>query len=192
MQNPWDIRPRSKTSDSTFEAIFLEVGRCLTAWEVLESYAADLFDAMVSTQPSNRAAHAAFIAVASSSARTQLLDAASHRAVPKSDPAHADVSTIIFEMGKFGARRNEIAHGRVYDLGEHGFQLGPNNTNPNKWTDGAARYQYGSEDLRHYADAFAALARRTNAVTQALVTRNIAARKTTDDSSRHRERGTRT
>lgn len=189
MQNPWDVRLRSKTADSTFEPIFLEVGRCLTAWEVLESYSANLFDAMVAAQPSNRAAHSAFIAVASSSARSQLLEAACDRALPVGDPARSVAINLITQISNFGARRNEIAHGRVYDLGEHGFQLGPNNTTPRKWKDGTAKYQYGSEDLRYYANQFADLGRQVHTLTQELIARDIAARNTDSERSRQKDRG---
>lgn len=192
MQNPWDVRPRAENSDATFNDIFFQVGRALTAWETLESYAADLFDAMVAAHPSNRAAFSAFIAVASSSARTQLLEAACERALPVTDPARSEASDVIHQIGKFGARRNELAHGRVYDLGEHGFQLGPNNTTPHKWADGAAKYQYGSADIDYYAEQFIALARRVHRLADELIARDIAARRTDSESAEQNDRGKRT
>lgn len=96
------------------------------------------------------------------------------------------------QIRQFGARRNEIAHGRVYDLGEFGFQLGPNNTNPRKWAAGTAKYQYGSADIAFYAEQFIALARRTQAFEIELISRDIAARRTVAENSRRDERGTRT
>lgn len=138
--------------------MFVKVGEALTQWEMLESAMAELFDAMVSAHPSNRAAFMAFVAVKSSSARTELLQAAYNRAIPISSPARQEVGDLIEACGKFGARRNEIAHGRVYNLGEHGFALGPNNVMRYKWTSaGEAKYQYWSRDIEYYGRCFSTL-----------------------------------
>lgn len=155
MSNPWDVRPARHIGDDTPEAIFLQVGAALTAWEVLESHMAELFDKLVAKRPSNRAAFAAFIFVRAASARTELLEAAAERALAADDPDKPFIQGVIAAFGKAGARRNEIAHGRVYDMGDRGFILGPNNVMPHKWTDdGAAKYQYCAEDIAHYAEVF--------------------------------------
>lgn len=191
MQNPWDVRPRQQKGDDTPEAIYLQVGAALTAWETLESLVAELFDAIVAAQPSNRAAFSAFSAVKSASARTELIEAAAAMAVPPSDPAHKDVGSAIEAFGKFGARRNEIAHGRVYNLGEHGFYLAPNNIMRHKWTpEGAAKYQYTAGDIAHYVDQFCELADRVEGLKAALIQRDIAARKTRETRSLRNKGGT--
>lgn len=178
MQHPWEVRPKQEKGSDNYDSIFVQVGRALTAWETAESHMAELFDALVASQPSNRAAFSAFVAVKTSSARTDLLAAAFDRAVGHGDPAREDVSDLIEKFGKFGARRNEIAHGRVYDLAEYGYYLGPNNTMPNKWRDGAAKFQYTADDVEFYGREFAQLAANVRHVTEALVTRNIAASNT--------------
>lgn len=190
MNNPWDIRPKQASFDEDYNSIFLQVGNALTAWEAAESRAADLFDALVATQPSNRAAHSAFISVRVSSARTEMLEAAFLRAVFSDDPAYLEVKSIINRFVGFGSRRNEIAHGRVYSLGEFGFALGPNNTLKAKWRDTReAKYQYASADVQYYAECFSQLASDTEALANALVQRNVAALITTRASSWHIERG---
>lgn len=165
MLNPWDVRPRCKRGDDTPEPIYLKVGEALTAWEHLESKLAELFDCLVSGAPSamqsNRAGFCAFVAVKTSSARTELLQAAAPRALDGSKHL-AWAADFLSRVSHFGARRNELAHGMVFNLGEHGFQLGPNNTMPTKWHKkgqqaGSATFQYGSADVSHYADEFSKL-----------------------------------
>ena len=150
---------------------------------------AERCDVLVAEHPSNRAAFSAFTAVRTSSARTDLLEAAYVRALPLGHPARDDVARLINAFGKFGARRNEIAHGRVYDLDEHGYFLGPNNVMPHKWTDeGSAKYQYTSEDVAHYVDCFLSLLQRAKGVVAGL---KFAA-ETKATRSRHDERDRRT
>ena len=142
MINPWDVRPKQGKGDSKPDKIFLLVGRSLSVWEMLESNCAELFDVVVSAQPSNRAAFSAYIAVKSASARSELLEAAVNRALPLDDPARTPALALVAAFKNFGARRNELAHGRVYNLDEHGFYLGPINVMPHKWTkQGEAKYQ---------------------------------------------------
>jgi hypothetical protein len=191
MPNAWDVRPKRDKGDNTPEPLYLKVGEALTSWEALESIMAELFDVMVSVQPSNRAAFCAFTAVRSSSARTQLLEAAADKAVPKRDPARNDVNAAIKAFGEFGARRNEIAHGRVYGLGEHGFYLAPNNVMPHKWTDeGQAKYQYVADDLAYYASCFIRLEDAACRIVTAL--RSRASFSTNRTRSRQDERRKRT
>lgn len=151
---------------------------------------AEVFDAMVAAQPSNRAAYMAFVAVKSASARYELLEAAFDRAIPASDPARAEVSALIEAFGKFGARRNEIAHGIVFDLDEYGHFLAPNNIMRHKWTkDGEAKYQYTSEDIAYYVEQFGLLRSKADQIRVALIQRDIAARKIKETSSARNEGG---
>lgn len=170
MLKDWDVRPRCQNGDDTPEEIFLKVGEALNAWENLESALAELFDCLVSgslsVSTSNRAGFCAFVAVKASSARTELLQAATPRALLRS--AYQDQThEYLDRVRKFGARRNEIAHGRVFNLSEHGFQLGPNNTNLTKFISkgtkkGSAKYQYKSTDIAHYRDQFFNLIQECN------------------------------
>jgi hypothetical protein len=191
MQFPWSVRPRAKRGDDTPDAIFVQVGRALTLWETLESRMAELFDALVSVPPSNRAAFSAFISVKSSSARTELIQAAFNRAMQDDDPAHSEVAYAIEAFRNFGARRNEIAHGRVYNLAEHGHMLGPNNVMSHKWTTkGEAKYQYTAKDIDFYASCFNELAESCESLAKALISRS--ASKTDRTSSSQQRRGKRT
>lgn len=132
------------------------MGCALTQWENLEAELAELFDIAIGGD--RRAGFAAFSAVSSSSARTELLGAALPRALGDHPGILKRASALVEEVGKFGARRNEIAHGRVFDLMEHGFYLCPTNINPRKWTGtGAAKYQYRAEDISAYSADFVRL-----------------------------------
>ena len=158
MQHPWEVRSRKDIGDPTPEMIFVKVGAALTHWEGLESIMAELFDTLVANYPTNRAAFAAYSSVKSSSARTELIEAAAERAISDWDPIKVELTGLITAVGKSGARRNEIAHGRVYNFDEFGFFLGPNNIMPYKWkADGAAKFQYCAADIEHYANFFSAL-----------------------------------
>jgi hypothetical protein len=60
---------------------------------------------------------------------------------------------------RYSRRRHEIAHGRVFDLGEHGFYLCPNTTMRAKnFPDSTAAYYYASDDIKFYCDQFTNLA----------------------------------
>lgn len=189
MQNPWDVSPRRDKGDDNEDAIYLEVGRALSHWESLESAMAEFFDTLVSSQPSNRAAYSAFISVVSSSARTQLLEAAFLRAIKQDDPIYAPCQDLIMQFGKFGARRNEIAHGIVYNLGESGMMLGPNNIMKHKWTDlGQAKFQYTAADIQHYRSQFVVLFTQVSHLRQALLERSSSATNRTKWVQERRDR----
>lgn len=156
MNNPWDVRPRSPAGSPTIAEVFVAVGAALTHWENLEAELAELFDIAIGGE--SRAGFAAFSAVSSSSARTELLSAALPRALSDHPEILERASALVEQVGKFGGRRNEIAHGRVFGLEAHGFYLCPTNINPRKWTGtGAAKYQYRAEDIVAYAAEFARL-----------------------------------
>jgi hypothetical protein len=59
---------------------------------------------------------------------------------------------------EYSPRRHEIAHGRVFDLGEHGFYLAPNNSLARNYPDDTAAYQYTADDVKFYCDEFNGLA----------------------------------
>lgn len=74
-------------------------------------------------------------------------------------------------LSKFVARRNEIAHGQVFNLGEHGYYLGPSNLMKSKWAKhGEARFQYVASDILHYVRQFAALANQCESLIEELRT----------------------
>lgn len=162
MSNPWDVRPRQSKGDPTPDTLFHAVGAALTAWEQLESDLAELFDCLVSgvadRRESNRSAFMAFITVKASSARTDLREAAVPRALAESALLKRALS-LVASINGFGSRRNGIAHGRAFALGEAGFQLGPNNTSQSKWHNkgeaiGRARYRWNADDVVYYVEQF--------------------------------------
>jgi hypothetical protein len=169
MNNPWEICPINAKGDEDPKNIHLAVGAALNEWEYLEAQSAELFDALVSAPPSNRAAFFAFISVVSSSARTQLLEAAAPRALRDAPILRDYTIDHLARLGKYGARRNELAHGRVYDTDE-GFYHGPNNTMSHKWAnDGSAKYQYTSEDIEFYRQNFRILRLEAEHLTEEII-----------------------
>lgn len=191
MQNPWDIRERQERGDNNSDDIFVKVGYALTLWEGLEAECAELFDVLVAGYPTNRAAHSSYISVMASSARTQLLEAAFLKAVHESDPIYSDIRKVIDSIGKTGARRNEIAHGRVYKLGEAGYFLGPNYTMKNRWAaNGEAKYQYTAEDLDHYIEWFIRLSAACEILTETLRAREVSKTNSTSSKARGRDKRT--
>ncbi len=172
---PWEVRPRATKGDSAPELIWTQVGRALSHWETAEMFSANLFDALVASQPSNYAAYHAFITIKTGSVRTELLETALRKAIPPIDPAFADTEQTIIKLLRFGARRNEIAHGRVYKMSEGGFVFGPNVIMGSKWKDGVARFQYAAADISYYADCFQSLGEGIRKLALALTERNIAA-----------------
>lgn len=165
VQNLWDVRRWGGQGDPTAENIFVQVGRALSHWELLESQLAELFDCLVSGAPSatesNRAGFVAYREVKASSARTELLKAAIPRALMAS--RHLEPATVLAKkVGEFGSRRNEIAHGMAVNLGEHGHCLAPSNLSASKWHSkghmiGQAKFQYAAADIEYYAVEFARL-----------------------------------
>src|ERR1700730_15826035 len=166
MGNEWDVRPRSGKGDETPDAIFHAVGVATTAWERLESTLAELFDLLLASE--NRAAFKVYQSSKTSYAPMEMLRAA----LPLDRASYATNKTLadfVSTVSEFAARRNEIAHGQVYNLAEHGYYLGPSNLIKRKWaTHGAAKFQYVASDVQYYAEQFAALGERCNGLIKEL------------------------
>lgn len=68
------------------------------------------------------------------------------------------LKAFVSQIADYSLRRNEIAHGRAFNLAEHGYCLGPSNLMKAKWKpDGSAKFLYTSTDVYHYANEFARL-----------------------------------
>jgi hypothetical protein len=160
--NPWDIRERQPQGDKTPEGIFAAVGAALTTWEALESELAEVFDALVSGEKTERIGFATLMSVGSSHTRGEIILSAAERALALQVPLGKEVHELATEAGHYRARRNEIAHGRCFNLDKHGFYFAPNNIAKNKWKDGAARYQWVAADIHHYGTEFASLCERAS------------------------------
>jgi len=80
-----------------------------------------------------------------------------------------ELVTFVKTIGKYVARRNEIVHGQVFNLDEHGFYLAPSNLMKSKWTkEGAAKYQYVANDVYYYAGQFAEIRTQCEALVRKL------------------------
>jgi hypothetical protein len=66
------------------------------------------------------------------------------------------LENFVSTVHNFVARRNEIAHGRVYNPGEHGYYLGPSNLIKSRWAtaSGEAKFQYVvvADNALYYAE----------------------------------------
>jgi hypothetical protein len=167
MRNEWDVRPRAEKGDDTPDVIFHAVGAALSTWERLESIVAELFDLLLAS--GNRAAFKVYQSSNTANARLAMLNAA----LPldgASVAANAKLEKFVAALNQFVARRNEIAHGQVYNLGEHGYYLGPSNLKKSKWASGEAKFQYVASDIHHYVGQFAALRERCEALIEELKT----------------------
>jgi hypothetical protein len=168
MTNPWDIRKRQPKGDSTPDAIFWAVGRALTLWEVLESELAEVFDALISEDSSERIGFVAIVSVSGSQARGEILAAAAQRALSLKMPMAEQVHALSVEATQLRARRNDIAHGRCLNLGKVGFYFVPNNIATGKWKEGFARYQWVAADILRYADQFGPMSDRASKLAQSV------------------------
>lgn len=140
---------RSSKKTVHVDEIFAHVGLLLTCWERMLSDAAELFDiaASPSGHKSNRVAFAAFSAISSPAGQADVLKSAANRGAGN-DQQKDYITKIAVWLDKLSVRRNEVAHGQVVDLEEHGFMLCPNNISQKKWTDtGSAKYQLTAESI---------------------------------------------
>ena len=155
MDDPWDVRPRVEMGDEKSDAIFLAVGAAITEWERLESILAELFDLLLAS--TNRAAFKVYQSSKTSNARREMLSAA----IPldrASDAENEELATFISTVNKFAARRNEIAHGQVHNLGEYGLLSRAIQSNEKQVGQrGSAKYQYVAADIYYYIQQFEAL-----------------------------------
>src|SRR6266480_7590832 len=166
MSDPWDIRPKAIKGDPAPDNIFHAVGVATTQWERLESVLAELFDLLLAS--GNRAAFKIYRSAKTSNARQEMLGAA----VPVANVDSAtnrELVTFVKTIGKYVARRNEIVHGQVFNLDEHGFYLAPSNLMKSKWTkERAAKYQYVANDVYYYAGQFAEIRTQCEALVRKL------------------------
>jgi hypothetical protein len=164
---PWQRRRRRLFGDSDPQKLFCAVGFALTMWETIESEMPVSYLGLINITTRNTDK---YFRLAGFESR--------HKAVEQAINANingkncADFGTFIGDVLKFSPRRHEIAHGRVFNLGEHGFYLGQNNTLGRNYQDGKAVFQYTSEDVIFYAMHFKALADRAAEFAQRLCHRS--------------------
>jgi hypothetical protein len=156
--NPWDILPREPKGDADEKDLFMAVGFSMTAWENLEASMAFLFRALVLSK--SDAPARAYASVISFSSRADMVLAASEATRQIVSDQHKRVQYLLGLVGKYNARRNEIAHGMVLHFSDNGtdlgYFLGPNMlTNARKVPWGAEqKYRYTAVQVLYYAAEF--------------------------------------
>lgn len=165
--DPWAQRPKQPSGDPNPHAIFCSVGMALTAWETIEGEISTAYVGLIDATDyrSNK-----YFKTPSFESRYGLISSAITSNINNKDCSgfQAFVDLVL----KYGARRHEIAHGRVFNLGEHGFYLGPNNVLVNRhYPAGVAKYQYTAADIQHYASEFLKLAEKAKEFSERLAAR---------------------
>jgi hypothetical protein len=150
---PWLPRPKEPRGDSSPHPIFCGVGLALTLWETIEG---EISIAYIGLIHSEEYRADKYFRTASFAARHTLVKEAIEANVSEKDCTR--VGEFVDTVLKYSPRRHEIAHGRVFNLGEHGFYLGPNNSLARNYPEGIAGYQYTSDDIKFYCDQFNGLA----------------------------------
>lgn len=160
---PWQRRRRRLLGDSDPQKIFCAVGFALTMWETIETEISVSYSGLIDVRTRNTDKYFKLTGFESR-----------HKAIGQAIDANingkncTDFKALVDEVLKYSPRRNEIAHGRVFNLGEHGFYLCPNNTLGRNFQDGKAVFQYTSEDVIFYSIQFKALADRAATLAQRL------------------------
>jgi hypothetical protein len=115
--NPYDVLPPPERGDKSSATIFRNIGQALTLWELIEEHLADIFSIMLGggtgfhVSPAQRS----YGAIVTYKARAEMLSAASQvyfKMFPHAD-FPGELKALLVEVGRFSARRNEIAHGSV-------------------------------------------------------------------------------
>jgi hypothetical protein len=140
--NPWDVPLHLPfEGDMDENAIYLSVGKALSQWERLEHQMSNIFAAVVSKSADNPARWA-YGAVMASGTRADMLKGAAYiyffplvrtaneKKRAEFEDLQKQLGDLMEEVGKFAARRNNIAHGVVSPYfppttGKGGFCLVP-------------------------------------------------------------------
>lgn len=115
MVERFDRLPRELTGDSDPHGLFYAVGSALSGWEKLQQRQARLFGQLVMSR--RGAAEAAYGTVTTSTARKDMVLIAAHRVLAGRDDAlYQEIKHAVESTDKLSARRNEIAHGVVWQF----------------------------------------------------------------------------
>lgn len=119
---PWGVLPIKDVGDISADGIFRAVGIALGSWENVEDALARLYRQLLGSE--TEGAQRAYGTVVSFSGRRDMLMVALDE-FPLCDHApFSGFETTINEVGKFSARRNEIAHGTVFHSVMNGVDRG--------------------------------------------------------------------
>jgi hypothetical protein len=121
--HPWDRRPKAPCGDTSPHPIFCAVGLALTLWETTEG---EISIAYIGLLPAEGYRANKYFHTPGFESRHKPVRKAIEANVNQKDCSgfREFMDTVL----NYSLRRHEIAHGRVYNLGEHGFYLAPNNT----------------------------------------------------------------
>jgi len=150
---PWLPRPKEPRGDLRPHPIFCSVGLALTTWEIIEGEISIAYIGLINSEE-YRADK--YFNIASFEKRHALVKKAIEANV--NDKDCSGFGEFMDTVLNYSQRRHEIAHGRVFNLGEHGFYLCPNNSLARNYPHGTAVYQYTSSDIQFYCDQFNSLA----------------------------------
>lgn len=111
----WEIPKILEQGDPNEEALFLEVGRTLSAWEGLEWMLSTLYSELLGSHSYAAARSYGLVTTASirSSMLAEVLDISRHEEQIKNWSRLEDASSLLKHYGKASAIRNHIAHGMV-------------------------------------------------------------------------------
>lgn len=115
--NPWDVASPPAEGDAEKDTLFAAVGSALSAWEGLEGRLSLIFGTLVSPNQVDLAAQRAYGSLLTFRGRGDMIDAAATAVffLSPNDTLQKALSDLVKEIGKFAARRNEIAHGKIKD-----------------------------------------------------------------------------
>jgi hypothetical protein len=181
----WDRRETRPTGDDDPDALYLAVGKAMSAWNKVELSLAYLFGVFVNAHGGMEVAARAFGAVATTSGKLDMLKAAAEVFIGREEAdgkpsiaseaapdktiinLKADLKLHIDTVWKgFGERRNDIAHGAVLAHGPASdiramkgrWYLVPSHIDPKKWERrGDPKFCYTAADVDFYVEQFNSL-----------------------------------
>jgi hypothetical protein len=170
--NAWEPRAAPEHGDPTADDTYRAVGLALSRWEKLENQLATIFAATVRGSPGSAARRAYGIVQVARTRLDMIEEAANTRFIGKRTygqvmPALLDLTNLV---GKYAARRNEIAHGVVYRYSVYktdavGFCLFPSYYNTRKrGTDNEPSYIYSSAEIDYFSERFLELGPKASVV----------------------------
>ena len=138
--NPWDIPPLPKKGDASKSSTYEAVGLALSNWEFFEFDLGLMFITLLRADE-GVAARRAYGSIVTFRGRLELIEAAAEAyfLIHRAPRVKADFRSLMNRAQKYGARRNEIAHGRVEEFksdkrSKDGWALYPSHFSSNKMT----------------------------------------------------------
>jgi hypothetical protein len=182
MPNAWDL-VIDTAGDDTPDAIFFQVGKALTHWEILESQTAMIYSHLLSDGPDLRyvAAQQAYGLIIGSKARAEMLGEVADiifLGFPMSDHSEigSQIKSLIKGMGNFSGSRNNIAHGYAMHHTDDGRVLGyflvPSYYNTGKHNGPfpkTPKYRYNSATIARFQGEFSNLCDQAGTILSALI-----------------------